>query len=168
MGGDDLPLDIHFAKLIETLLDHKKLPEQWQDSLKEVKSRVKAFGRSADLPDLPAVHGLLRGSCTYFDCVTIIKLLEAHEVESGNDLKNFLGQYNSAVLKSLSDILKAYEKQNLHLGEAARVMTQNTTYEIPALKKTMQQNEKQLSDLKKKAEQYGKSITEVSGEFFCC
>jgi hypothetical protein len=87
-------------------------------------------------------------------------LLEESETAKGETLKTMFGGYNSAVLQAWSDIIKTYEKQNTFLGEAARLMIQNTTYEIPALKKSIKQDEKQFNDLNRKRTEYAKSITD--------
>jgi hypothetical protein len=160
MGADDLPLDIPFGKLIEFLLDRKKLPAGWQDSLKDVQSQVRKFARLDNLPDIAEMHVLLRGSCSYFDCLAVMKLLEDHETASGETVKSMFGAYNSPVLQAWAEIIKTYEKGNTFLGEAARLMIQNTTYEIPALKKASKQDEKQFNDLTRKRMEYSKSITE--------
>jgi len=56
-------------------------------------------------------------------------------------------QYTNKLLRSWNVVLKAYEKDNVYLGEAGRILIQNTTYMGPSLKKSIQQYEKQLTDL---------------------
>jgi hypothetical protein len=55
-------------------------------------------------------------------------------------------QYTSKLLRTWSGVLRAYERENVYLGEAARILIQNTTYFCPSLRKTMTQGEKQISD----------------------
>ena len=55
-------------------------------------------------------------------------------------------QYTSNLLRSWAAVLRAYEKENVYLGEAGRIMIQNATYTCPSLKKSIAQYEKQIDD----------------------
>lgn len=57
-------LDVTYSKLLEWLIDRKKLPEKWQDNLREVKAQVRNMVASGDTPFNDDVKTLLRGDCT--------------------------------------------------------------------------------------------------------
>ena len=66
----------------------------------------------------------------YFQCKRIMNILEeSHEGKT----TNFFGQYTSDILRAWYDVLKTYEKNNAYIGEAARILSQNTAYEMYVL-----------------------------------
>ena len=98
--------------------------------------------------DNDAVKCLLQKEyLNYYDCLNILKSLELDE---GPTAKNMFGQYNSTMLRNWYTVIKAYEKDNLYFGEAARYLTQWVAYECPAMKKVIMSSEKQVSDLVKR------------------
>ena len=57
--------------------------------------------------------------------------------------------------------MSSYEKGNVWLGEAGKLLIQYTKYDIPALKKHIKQKEKVLDDLEKKISDYNRLIGET-------
>ena len=66
--------------------------------------------------------------------------------------------YSNSLLREWNSIIKAYEKDNVHLGEEARILIQNAAYDCPSYKKTIQQSEKQINDYAQKIIQFNKTI----------
>ncbi|TMW66533.1 hypothetical protein Poli38472_004298 [Pythium oligandrum] len=156
-----VPIDIQYRKLLEGLIDRKIVLVQWTEQHQQIRD-----GLAILYPDLPSstdkltklrVKKLSHEELTYFDCKYIMECLQ-ESPEGAN--KNFFGQYTSPVLKKWQALLRMYEKNNVFAAEAARLITQNTAFEIPFLKKTMVQNEKLVADNKRKIMDLTKSIAE--------
>ena len=63
----------------------------------------------------------------YWHCVEIIEILKDTEKDS----KNFFGQYGSQRMALWKEIVALYQKENIYLGEAAQLLTQAVTYDLP-------------------------------------
>ena len=64
----------------EFLIDRKKLPEKWQDNLREVKLLVRNMVAEDDVPFSDNVRSLLKGDCTCFKCGVLIKRVESSKL----------------------------------------------------------------------------------------
>ncbi|CAI5717905.1 unnamed protein product [Peronospora destructor] len=74
--------------------------------------------------------------------------------------KNLFGQYTSPVLKQWNALIRQYEKKNIYAAETARLIARNTAFEIPFLKKSIVQNEKQIADNNRKIADLTRNIAE--------
>ncbi|GAB9468500.1 Cdk5rap3 protein [Globisporangium polare] len=156
-----LPIDIQYQKLLEALIDRKIVPQKWIEQQKSIRDAIAVL--YADVPlasdklvkfrKKKASHEELH----YFDCKYIFECLKQTDEGAA---KNFFGQYTSPVMKKWDALIRQYEKNNVFAAEAARIIAQNTAFEIPFLKKTIQQNEKQVADNNRKAADLTKSIAE--------
>lgn len=144
----DLPIDIHCDKIIEWLESRGKLTKQkWQEDIKAL--RIKMEEASSDLPD--TIKPIVKGSgVTYFTIVKVLGMLVKAKTESGANVKNIFGSYSDATLKTWDDLIKQYKKNNIYLGEAGRQMIRNMHNEIPTLRKTLETNDRQIKDLRRK------------------
>ncbi|POM73268.1 Hypothetical protein PHPALM_9900 [Phytophthora palmivora] len=156
-----LPIDIQYKQLVEALVDRRIVPHKWLEQHKQIRDAIAAL-----YPELPLSSEQLSKFRTkrpshedvnYFDCKFIFQCLEQSDEGAA---KNFFGQYTSPVLKQWSALIRQYEKNNVFAAEAARIIAQNTAFEIPFLKKSIQQNEKQVADNNRKMADLTRSIAE--------
>ena len=167
-----LPLDVHVSKLESWLIDRRKLDAKWEVNADARKRMDAAIARLPDCDQMPGLDNIFGASGSssasagggggaaglmpvhFFEGETILKLLEAHKGDSAS--RNWLGSYKDEELKEWESLLGAYKRRNVHLGEAARLMVQNTDFEVPALKRQLARNQKEAADLLKK-----KTLTEA-------
>ncbi|DAZ92844.1 TPA: hypothetical protein N0F65_012515 [Lagenidium giganteum] len=156
-----VPIDIQYKKLLEALIDRRIVQAKWLEQHKKIRDALAHL--YTDLPctsdDLLKVRANkpTHDELTYFDCKHIVECLAATE-EGAN--KNFFGQYTSPVMRSWSALVRSYETQNIFAAECARILTQNTAYEIPFLKRAVHANEKQVAENNRKILELRKSIAE--------
>ncbi|OWZ08403.1 hypothetical protein PHMEG_00019065 [Phytophthora megakarya] len=156
-----LPIDIQYKQLLEALVDRRIVPHKWLEQHKQIRDAIAAL-----YPELPLSSEALskfrakkpsHEDVNYFDCKFIFQCLEQSDEGAA---KNFFGQYTSPVLKRWSALIRQYEKNNVFAAETARIIAQNTAFEIPFLKKSIQQNEKQVADNNRKMADLTRSIAE--------
>lgn len=157
----DPPININYSKLLEWLVDRKKLPLQWKKQLKPIRDKIAAA--VANLPSSPEISAfLVDRTLTYADCDKMMALLEAAN-ESAS--KNLFGQYASKRMGEWAEIKKMYEKDNIFLGEAANLLISLVNYDIPALKKTADKSQKQITDLEKREIEWAKNAQSFQMRF---
>ncbi|KAG6976673.1 hypothetical protein JG688_00001112 [Phytophthora aleatoria] len=156
-----LPIDIQYKQLLEALVDRRIVPNKWLEQHKQIRDAIAAL-----YPELPLASDALskfrakkpkHEDLSYFDCRFIFQCLEQSDEGAA---KNFFGQYTSPVLKRWSALVRQYEKNNVFAAETARIIAQNTAFEIPFMKKSIQQNEKQVADNNRKMADLTRSIAE--------
>mmetsp|Transcript_22955 Transcript_22955/g.45365 ORF Transcript_22955/g.45365 Transcript_22955/m.45365 type:complete len:428 (-) Transcript_22955:32-1315(-) len=145
-------LDIYCDKIVEWLESRGKLKRgKWLDEITAIKAQCKAASQT--LP--PTIKPLVQGAgATYFTVVEVLELLEKAKKEKGESVKNMFGSYNDASLKVWDGILKRYRQDNVYLAEAGRQVARNIRNEIPALKKTIEQANVQMKELRRKVSEY--------------
>ncbi|XP_065838629.1 CDK5 regulatory subunit-associated protein 3-like isoform X3 [Oscarella lobularis] len=127
---ESLPIDIHYNKLLDWLIDRKHCTTGWQSKAYAVREKISAAVQ--DMPPVEEMTLLLRGSyINYFHCLRIVDLLKVSEA----DTKNFFGQYSSKRMKDWKEVLRLYEKDSMFLAESASMLARNVNYEIPATKR---------------------------------
>lgn len=97
----------------------------------------------------------------YFHCQQIVDILKMTEKDS----KNIFGSYSSQRMKDWAAVLKTYEKDSLYMGEAAQILTRNVNYEIPNVKKQMNNFEKLSEEAAKKSQDSVKSENILKAEY---
>lgn len=70
---------------------------------------------------------VLAADLTYCDCEKIMQLLQ--NTEEGR-ARNIFGQYTAQHMRTWAALLRSYERDNLYVAEEARVLVNNTTYEM--------------------------------------
>ena len=71
---------------------------------------------------------LLSGAhINYWHCVEIVDTLK----ETEKDTKNFFGQYGSQRMALWKEVVALYERDNIYLGEAAQLLSQAVSYDLP-------------------------------------
>ncbi|KAI9914039.1 hypothetical protein PsorP6_005082 [Peronosclerospora sorghi] len=157
----NVPIDIHYKQLLGSLVDRCIVPNKWQDLHKQVRDAIAALYQELPLTSVQLAQFHAKKSnhedLTYFDCKFIVQCLEQSEEGKA---KNFLGQYTSPVLKRWQALIRQYEKNNIFAAETARLIAQNTAYEIPFLRKSIQQNEKHVAENNRKIADLTKHIAE--------
>ncbi|PRP84678.1 hypothetical protein PROFUN_07928 [Planoprotostelium fungivorum] len=157
-----IPIDIHINKLLEWLVDRRKIPSDWKKQLQPIGLRVK--DASSHLPDSPLLQKY-RDSMqplTYFDCLEILKLLP----QTGEDeTKNLFGTYNSKVMKEWNDIIRSYESNFIYLGELASNLVNIVNVELPQMSKTIDRCNKSIMELERKDGEYNRSIQNYKSKY---
>lgn len=114
-------IDIHYQKLLESLIDRKIIPSKWQDQVRLTRKKIDET--LSEMPDVAEITDLLRGKCNeiisiysltdsfsidlhYFQCKRIMDLLEQSH---GGKTTNFFGQVSIFLPKVLSLTLKVHE-----------------------------------------------------------
>jgi hypothetical protein len=182
----DLPIDIHYDKLLEWLISRKKVPAKWQDAIRVVREKIDAA--LVQLPLVPEISQICSNTCTtfcfcffvnekgvssylhlvaysdinYYHCEQIFSLLQQAE---GDQSKSIFGRYNSALMHQWDEILKLYRKDCIFLAEAARSMVQNVQYELPTMKKSIQESERLVTELNRKRVYYDRSSQAYEEKF---
>eukprot|EP00013_Stygamoeba_regulata_P018808 CAMPEP_0177654040 /NCGR_PEP_ID=MMETSP0447-20121125/14083_1 /TAXON_ID=0 /ORGANISM="Stygamoeba regulata, Strain BSH-02190019" /LENGTH=624 /DNA_ID=CAMNT_0019157589 /DNA_START=135 /DNA_END=2009 /DNA_ORIENTATION=+ len=160
-----IPIDIEENKLLDWLVDRKRVDNNWREQLVE----VEALRRTA-LEHLPEnvrdrVDSTVQRSdeLDYFTCAEIAELVrEANAEESA---KNFLGNFTGPCMSKWQALLQAFRKRNAHLGDAASKIRRLVQYEIPHIRRTMKRNEKRLEELERKAADAQKQSITLEREF---
>lgn len=92
----------------------------------------------------------------------IVDYLIKEKIE--NEDKNLFGQYSSKRLKLLSEIIALYQKENIHLAQAASILTSLVNFDMyPFIyflllhstssantRKSIDQSQRQIADLTRK------------------
>ncbi|KAL6053156.1 CDK5 regulatory subunit-associated protein 3 [Balamuthia mandrillaris] len=189
-GEMNIPIDIHYHKLLEWLLDRHKIRPNWRKELKDVHTKLNKA--SEHLPEDARIQGILSsipktGSLSLFRylsfSISLCLFCPVPYVRFGSDdevplnyfacvkifevlrelepeNKNMFGQYTSKLLKEWHDLLKAYEHNLLYLGEASQLLISNVKYELPSLKKKLDRSQKQMEELERKEVEYNKGALE--------
>lgn len=126
---DNIPIDIHYNKLLDWLVDRRHCNLKWQQAAAAVKLKVNTALQ--DVSNDLSKEMFSDSGMNYFTCQKMVKILE----KTGEGSKNMFGQYSSQKMKNWSEILHLYQKDNTHLAEAAHLLIRNVNYEIPSLKK---------------------------------
>jgi hypothetical protein len=103
MSEPELPIDIHFRKLIDWMVDRGKMDSKWQAALRQISNEVE--NAIVDLPDIERIQEILKvkgndilyifiiylicmfglgdEGLNYFDCIEIMAQLEASCAKDG-------------------------------------------------------------------------------------
>jgi hypothetical protein len=148
--ADTSPIDIPCEKLAEWLTERRHLDKDFNLRLRALRKKVDAA--IADLPVRQDLQAITRNkeNVSYWDCQAVLEILLKVAKAAGTDGKSFFGNYKDEQLHLWDALARAYVKGNLHVAHAARIMNQNVTFEIPALKSSIQRNDKTAKDLARK------------------
>lgn len=145
MDEQFIPIDIHYSKLLDWLIDRRHSEAKWVGQLKLVQDKINtAIKGVADNEEISKV--LETSRVNYFHCLKVLELLKVAE----GDQKSLFGQYTSQRVKEWADIVNLYEKKNCYLADAAQQLIRNVQYEIPALKRQITKCQQQCQDCVKK------------------
>ncbi|XP_078488431.1 CDK5 regulatory subunit-associated protein 3 [Ciona intestinalis] len=155
-----IPIDIQCNKLVDWLVDRRHCNIKWQMAAEVVKEKIS--DALQDMPNTEEMQKLLKGSCFhYFKCVKIVSVLKDTEKES----KNIFGMYSSKRMKDWQEIVKLYEKENLHLAELSSRLLRNLNYEIPAIKRQIAKCHQIQEESRKKIQDCVRNTQEVKRHY---
>eukprot|EP00288_Rhodomonas_lens_P006009 CAMPEP_0177721770 /NCGR_PEP_ID=MMETSP0484_2-20121128/17329_1 /TAXON_ID=354590 /ORGANISM="Rhodomonas lens, Strain RHODO" /LENGTH=210 /DNA_ID=CAMNT_0019234107 /DNA_START=68 /DNA_END=697 /DNA_ORIENTATION=+ len=144
-ASEELPIDINYAKLADWLLDRQKIKAEWRNALRHIQDKVGSAVEN--LPDNPVLNAVKAGiNVKEMNYITCKKIRDVMTSEKDTAQKNWLGQYKN----------QATKEDNVHLAEATQIMMQNVQFEIPAIRKLLQQTVKQQQELHRKEGEYKK------------
>jgi len=144
MYNSQNPIDIHCAKLLDWLVQHRHCKKDWGQNLASIRRKIKTAIK--DMPESDQIRELLLGSkLDYFKSKQIIDVLKTTEADS----KNIFGYYSSQRMKDWQSIVQSYEKDYIFLAELATDLNRLTSYEVPAVRRTIQRLHKEKSDAEK-------------------
>jgi hypothetical protein len=150
---DELPIDINLTKMEDWLAERQKIKGDWRNVLRRIQEMLE--GAIQGLPDNPALNAIKDGINTKeMNYLTCKKLRDILTSDKDTAQKNWLGQYKNQATKEWEAILGMYHKDNVHLAEAAMILNQNVQFEIPALRKIIQQATRQQQELHRKEGEY--------------
>jgi hypothetical protein len=90
-----VPIDIHYKKLLDWLIDRNHCDVRWHRQLKDVRAKVIEYIMLLPKNDAQLQIMLDKQDLCYYDCCDVMEYLLT--VESPD--QNFLGQYTSPTLK---------------------------------------------------------------------
>lgn len=155
-----LPIDITYSKLADWLVDRKKIPADWRKKVASLRARITAAFASLPLSLDPWLQNCTAENTGYLEARRIRDLL----AESNPESRTFFGRL-SGTAGEWDGIVRAYEKELLHLGEAAQIMVHYTDYEIPSQKKEIAKVQQQLTDMEKKEAEYKRNAAAAATRY---
>jgi hypothetical protein len=160
MEEANLAIDIQLKKLLDWLVSRRICNRSWHENILAVREKIgMAIG---DMPEHPRVKELLSGTnINYFHCLQIVDILKETEADS----MNFFGSYGSQRMKDWQEVIKLYQRDQIYLPEAAQLLSQAVTYEIPGLKKQLTKSIQIQGDCDKKEKDNAKKARDFRSEF---
>ncbi|MCL7026371.1 hypothetical protein MKW94_000537 [Papaver nudicaule] len=141
----NLPIDIAFSRLGEWLSDRKKIPGDWRKRLTAVRAKISSAFSLLPKDVDPYFQTLDPEAIGYTEAKQIYDIL----LKSTPESRNIFGRLSGSA-GEWEAIVRAFEKDHIYLGEAAQIMVQNVSYEIPYQKKQVQKIQQQLAELDRK------------------
>ena len=195
----ELPIDIHYAKLVDWLVDRKKISADWRKKLAAVHAKMaeltralpatlaRATGPGVPDPALLAADGE-PPRWDYFRAVVVRDRIlagasaEPSEQADGGDggdgapgapggepaaaapTRGLFGRL-AGKAKAWDDVVRAYERDALHLPEAALTMTRGVDYDLPHHRGAVAKCAKQLQDLDRREGEYRRGAAAARDAF---
>ncbi|ELT98163.1 hypothetical protein CAPTEDRAFT_19870 [Capitella teleta] len=154
MEREELPIDIHYNKLLDWLTSRRHCQQQWQGAAITIREKINMAIQ--DMPPVEEITKLLHGTyINYFHCLKIVELLKGTD----DGAKNIFGGYSSKRMKDWQEIIKLYEKDGVFLAEAAQLLMRNVNYEIPVLKKEITKCQQIQSESLRKEADYASHVS---------
>mmetsp|Transcript_40178 Transcript_40178/g.87803 ORF Transcript_40178/g.87803 Transcript_40178/m.87803 type:complete len:532 (+) Transcript_40178:80-1675(+) len=141
MSGD---LAVQYAKLPEWLLARRVIPDTYARLLLGVDAKVtEALAESISDETAKKRIAESRDEMTYYAAKDIY---EALAKSPEGQAKTLLGKHTHPGTAKWKAVVDAYRHKNLRWASTARVLIQNVSYEIPAIKKQVASCDRQVTD----------------------
>jgi hypothetical protein len=113
-----VPIDVHCDKLVDWLVDRKRLGADWRAKLSALRSRSAAL--AASLPPELAAGVPVADGAPVPDYAACVALRDAAEAAAGGAESRGLFGRRAGAAREWDALAKAYERDALHLPEAAQ------------------------------------------------
>ncbi|KDD73926.1 DUF773 hypothetical protein, partial [Helicosporidium sp. ATCC 50920] len=146
-GDMESPLDVNYSKINEWMLERKLLPAAWVRKLNAIHAEMARVA--------PALEEAER--CYPLAATRLEELAATAE-------KTFLGGFKGEA-GSWQKIVKAYERDALHVAEAAQRLARAGEYEIPALVRQVARYQQQMQETERRTAAAHKSAAAARAEY---
>lgn len=159
---ENYPIDIHYNKLLDWLLNRRHCDGKWHVQTKAIRSRV-----AMAIRDLPQGNDELEkilqdeDGLNYFDCKEVLEILKLVDGEG----KTLFGQYTAPRVKEWAELLKAYEQGNVFLAECGQQLTRCVNFLIPHLKHQISRNQQIIRDSSRQEEDFKLSAATLKEKY---
>lgn len=149
-----MELAVQLSKLSEWLLARRVIPDDYARLLAAIQARVsEALQENISDKVAQSLIDAHREDVHYFAALDIY---EAISKSADGQSKTLLGSHTHPGAAKWKAVVDAYRKKHLGWASAARVLNQNASYEIPALKKQAAACERQVSDCSSKQAEFSR------------
>jgi hypothetical protein len=121
---EESPIDIHYEKSKEWLINRKFLSKDCHESLKKIKQLKKQA--LSDMPENEELSKLISSEMDYRTTKRVLEILDKIEPKS----TSFLGFGGNKRIKTWSYIVKLYETDNVYLSEIISSLVHNVNFEM--------------------------------------
>lgn len=160
----NLPIDIHYNKLLDWLVNRRHCTQQCSAILTVVRDKIakaRLASQEDKLTDKQIKELLAIPQLNYFQVKQLFEHLKSTEVGK----KNLLGQFSHPSMKNWAEIMKLYEKDGTYLAEAAQIIVRNVNYEVPAIKKQMAKCQHTQKECLRKENEYTSSVADLQRQY---
>eukprot|EP00884_Botryococcus_braunii_P000658 jgi/Botrbrau1/10593/Bobra.0358s0013.1 len=154
----ELPIDVNYGKLEQWLVERRQLPKDWRKRVNAIQGKVAVAATQLPAEVLRDVLGDAEAQLDYQAVKAVRdKLAETAEKTLFGGVAGPAGVWDK--------LCKAYEKENVYLGEAAQLMVSQVDYDIPALSKAAAKSQSQLADMERRAADHLRSAAAAAKDF---
>lgn len=155
---DQAAIDIRYGELLIWLEGRYLIPKDWPKRLELIgvkKQELMEELWKKESPEMKKIQDTFKSfrnnveNFNYNDIMRLNTLLL--KTEEAKD-KTLFGNFNSKLIKDCVLLVGIYNKNNIHLCESSKIIIQNIGYEIPINEKSIQSNERTISDYQSKIE----------------
>jgi CDK5 regulatory subunit-associated protein 3 len=109
----NIPIDIHYDKLVEWLVTRNLCSLQWSKEVGPLRTRIGALVAELPMSVKNRLGGRGTASLTYFDCENVLEWLGEEQKNSGSAVKTFFGRYTNDQMTDWNAIIQDYRKGNV-------------------------------------------------------
>jgi len=143
-----LPINIQHKKLLDWIIDRKRLPNNWTSELEKLEQEIE-YGKGLIAKD-ESFRDLLAKEMWVSTAEQILAIVN----------KNETGWIKSNIGRAWTRIVKHFRSKNLFLAHSARLLSSIVNYQIPALNKQIERTNRNISELDRKKTEYQRLVHE--------